>query len=178
MELVNQQETLTQAEIGWMAGIIDGDGSLSMNVRRKNWNGWKGVGVDLHVWVVNTDATIIEKFQSILNKMGIRGYINERQPSSGEFQYKNGKSLLACGLSSMEKIRTLLETIKDSLTGDKKSRANLILEFINRRKVMGKKYKHYSKDDWKIVEDFYRISNGAAWEKIKGSSETIREALA
>ena len=31
----NQQEILTQSEIGYLAGIIDGEGSIAMNVRKK-----------------------------------------------------------------------------------------------------------------------------------------------
>lgn len=174
----NQQETLTQAEIGWLAGIIDGEGTIALNVRKKNWKGWKGVGVDLNLTIVNTDATIIEKAQEIIQKMGIEPYINERKPSSIFNTYKGkGKTILSCTISAMSKIKKVLLCIIDHLVGDKKARANLILKFINKRQSSGKKYKKYTKKDWQIVEDFYKLSGGKAWDKIKESSQTIREAL-
>lgn len=163
----NQQETLTQAEIGWLAGIIEGEGSITMNARKKAWKGWNGFGVDMHIFAVNTDAGIIEKAVSIIRKMGVEPYVYERSCSPIPRRRKDGtycseKTMLTISISKMNDILAVIDHIIDHIAGEKKSRANLIRQFILRRiERKGKHTRHgcawMDDDDWKIVQDFYAL---------------------
>ena len=161
----DQQEKLTQAEIGWLTGIIEGEGSITMNARKKKWKGWQGFGVDMGVTMCNTDAGIIERCVQIIRKMGIEPYIHESALSPIPYR----------GKGNIKKTYKSKGTILSPyMAGEKKSRADLIVEFINRRlKRKGEHSKNgygrtkkggasswMNADDWKIVRNFYNINGG------------------
>ena len=61
----NQQAT--EAEIGWLAGIIDGEGHIGLS----NQNSKKVRSVRVDLQIVNTDIKLIEKLVNILRKMSM-----------------------------------------------------------------------------------------------------------
>jgi hypothetical protein len=164
----NQQGTYTQAELGWLAGILEGEGSLTMNVRKKNWKGWQGVGVDMTLSIANCDALIIEKARSILVRMtGVEPKIYESSTSALYKQdgskYQNpSKTMLYCSVGRMAHILTVLQALEPLFAGEKAARARLIMQYIERR--LSRKGEHTNDgsawmdaDDWKLVAQFYRI---------------------
>jgi len=178
----DQQEMPTLAEIGWLTGIIEGEGSITMNVRKKTWKGWEGVGVDLAIQIVNTDAGITEKAQTILQKMGIQANISERQKvrvmrANGK-DYSVAGTILCVGIHRMVSILAVLRTILPHMAGEKAARARLIEQFIVRRlERKGENTKNgpswYDGYDWKLVRDFYDLSGGKLLPEVEQlSSET------
>jgi hypothetical protein len=161
----NQQETITQAEIGWLAGIIEGEGSITMNARKKQWKGWNGFGVDMQVYAVNTDAGIIQKTVAILRKLGIEPYIYESKTVPIPHKRKDGtysseKTIMSVNVNKMAHILKVLNLIIPHIAGEKRNRAELIVDFITRR--IERKGQHTQKgsswmddEDWEIVKDFY-----------------------
>lgn len=174
----NQQETLTQAEIGWLAGIIEGEGSITMNARKKQWKGWNGFGVDMQIYAVNTDAGIIEKSVSILRKMGVEPHILETKTVPIPHKRKDGtycseKTIMYVNVNRMRDILTVINAIIDHMAGEKKSRASLIRQFIIRR--IERKGQHTNNgcawmdnDDWNIVKDFYALKGCELKPEVKG----------
>ncbi len=167
--IVNQQAT--EAELGWFAGVIDGEGSITMNVRRKSWNGWKGIGVDLKIMVVNTDSGIIDKCSDILEKLNISPYVYERATSpmydkDGKTYHNKTKTIVTLAVNKMSDILKLLTFMQKYLAGEKRTRARLIAKFIKHR--LERKGKNssksgdswYSKYDWELVKQFYTITGG------------------
>lgn len=170
LKIDNQQEMPNQAEIGWLAGIIEGEGSVTMNARKKHWNGWNGYGVDLKIYAVNTDAGIIEKCVQIIRKIGVEPYINERKTvpipkKTNEGVYTSEKTILAVSVSRMVDILKVLHIVTPHMAGEKKSRSNLIMQFIQRRlerkgqRSIKKGTSHMDNKDWQMVKDFYVLSN-------------------
>jgi hypothetical protein len=167
----NQQEILTQAEIGWLAGIIEGEGSVCMNARKKHWKGWNGFGVDLRIMAVNSDAGIIKKCVDIFRKLGINPHIQERgavpiPKRDSDDVYQSVKTMLTLTISRMGDIKKVLEIIIPHTAGEKKERAELIVDFINRRQTRkGDRTKEGSAwmnhEEWGIVEKFYELKGGA-----------------
>lgn len=164
----NQQGTYTQAELGWLAGILEGEGSLTMNVRKKNWKGWQGIGVDMTLSIANTDALIIEKARSILTRLtGCEPKIHESSTSTlykqdgSEYQNRS-KTMLYCSVGRMASILTVLQLLEPLFAGEKAARARLIMQYIERR--LSRKGDHtkdgaawMDADDWKLVGQFYKI---------------------
>lgn len=163
----NQQETVKTEEFAWLAGIIEGEGSITMSVRKKSWNGWNGVGVDCNVQVDNTDSGIILKVKHILNKIGIEPRVSERPTASIKHrdgsEYSSPKTILRIQLSKMSHIKKVLDGIIQHMAGEKKTRAALILEFIQRRQsYQGDRSKGgpswYTGYDWDLVRRFLEIT--------------------
>ena len=166
--IVNQQASAT--DYAWLAGIIDGEGSISMNVRKKSWNGWNGIGVDLSVKVTNTDSGIIDKCSTILEKMDINPHIFEKATNpvykKDGTSYSSNKSILVLNVCKMSNILKLLTHLQEYLGGEKRTRARLIAKFIQNRleRKGGRSSKKgtswYNGYDWETVKKFYEITGG------------------
>lgn len=175
----NQHGTPTETRLAWFAGILEGEGSITLNVRRKEWKGWKGFGVDLQLLVINTDGYIIEEVANILHgiigsapRIIERGRIPDRTTSDGTI-WKQNRAMLMVGVSRMAHIKLVLETLMPFLIGEKKARARLMVQFIERRMThRGDHTKHgaswYDGFDWQLVAQFYAISGGKLPEEVVG----------
>jgi hypothetical protein len=164
----NQQAT--REEIGWLAGIIDGEGYLGFNP------GSKGLYMPcLHI--SNTDETIVLKCQAIFRKLGVNPYIRATKANKTV-----RKDQFRCQIKHMDKMKLILDAVYDYLTGNKQQRASLILEFIDLRQKdkwqwtppnnstnQGGPKKPYSEREYQIFNDC------RAFQK-RGASETTRGA--
>jgi len=162
----NQQEIFNQADFAWLAGIIEGEGTIAMNARKKQWKGWKGFGVDLQIYITNSDAGIIEKSVNVLRSIGIEPLISERdsvpiRKENGGF-YNSCKTIMVVNVNRMSDIAKVLISIIPFMAGEKTSRARLMLKYIERRMSrQGQRssggYSWGDNDDWKMVIDFYAL---------------------
>ena len=175
----NQHGTPTEAQLGWFTGILEGEGSLTLNVRKKSWNGWNGIGIDLQLQIVNTDGYIIEECASIIEgiigsppRIMERGIIPDRMTTDGTI-WRQNKRMLIVGLSKMAHIKTVVDKIMPYMVGEKKARARIISKFIERRMIhKGEHTKGgqswYDGYDWSLVKDFYSISGGKLPDQVEG----------
>lgn len=175
----NQHGTPTIAQLAWLAGIIEGEGSITLNVRRKSWKGWEGIGIDLQIQVVNTDGYIIEEVANILRmiigkepKIMERGAIPDRTTTDGTV-WRQNRAMMMVGVATMGGIQLVLQAIMPYMIGEKKARARIALQFIERRiSHKGQRTKDgsswYEGYDWKLVADFYKISGGKLPDKVVG----------
>jgi hypothetical protein len=166
----NQQATLTEGEIGWLAGIIEGEGSITMNARTKNWKGWSGIGVDLTLCVSNTDGRILDRVADLFHRLtGSVPRINEFKKSPvykpDGTAYLNPKtSIMNISVGRMDDILTVLKLIEPHMVGEKVGRARLMMKFIERRMSRKTPYTKrgqplFDKYDWDAVAEFYKIKN-------------------
>ena len=175
----NQHGTPTEAQLAWLAGIIEGEGSITLNVRRKSWKGWEGIGIDLQIQVVNTDGFIIEEVANILRmiigaepRLMERGKIPDRTTTDGTV-WRQNRAMMMVGVCKMAHILAVLDAILPYMIGEKKARARLAKQFIERRMShKGERTKHgpswYEGYDWKLVADFYQISGGKLPPQVSG----------
>lgn len=121
----NQQETVTEAEFGWLAGIIDGEGSMSINRLLRSTTNYNG-----RVQIPNTNEAIIAKTRSIFDRLGVTGHTEKRQPPP---EKKNKwKTAYVITLNSAGQIALLLPKIIPYLVG-KKDHAEILLTFVQSR---------------------------------------------
>lgn len=121
----NQQATL--AELGWLAGIIDGEGWLGMTVcndrRRVN-----GLQVKPELKINNCDEEIISKTYLILRKLGINPYRRSMKvPGIHRMVYE-------VATKNMTNLIKVISPVYPYLTGNKQMRAKVMLEFMELRK--------------------------------------------
>lgn len=167
----------TREEIGWLAGIIDGEGYLGFQVENDRRGGRKSFGIRPSLHISNTDEEIVLRSQAICRKLGINPYIRATKANTHirKDQYR-------LQIHSMSTLDTLLRAVRDNLTGLKQMRADLMLEFIESRKqaqwtwikpdnATGQSgaMKPYSDREWQIVHEC------KAYQE-RGASETTRRA--
>ncbi len=109
------------AELGWLAGIWDGEGTIGM---------YKLVGGDYMpvCHITNTDYAIIEKAADILRRMGVGRYIQEQHPRNP--RHASRKNVVVSG---QKRVVVFLERLLPFLQGEKRLKAQLVLGFVYSR---------------------------------------------
>ena len=158
----NQQATAS--EIGWLAGIVDGEGHIGLsynNMKRRI------LTCRFDFQIVNTDQELIDKVVLILRKMGVNPHIRERVHKKST--WATNTIVTVPRLPNVEKI---LSVLHEHLTGVKKEKANLMLALLRSRL---KKYpSRGAYDDYEqSLVDAYRET----YVGMCGASTTAREAL-
>lgn len=133
---------ISQLELGWFVGIIDGEGSISI---RK-----QGQTFTPTIKMSNTSKKLIDKYCELLDKMEVSYHCYGRQ-KEGDRKYQWEVSV-----NGRPRVLKLLLLIVDSLVS-KQQQANKVLEWIESRglDLRGK----YTENQLKIISDI-RILNG------------------
>jgi len=153
MDRANPQEMLTDAEAGWLAGIIEGNGYITMGLQRaakKKKDG--GLCVLPRIGVVNQDALIIERVRAYFQRLCVDGiYLAEHGPRVDT--YANAKGILTVSTSRLLGCVRILHAILPHLAGQKGARARLLLDFVERRSAH--KYAPYTPEEVSLVRRFF-----------------------
>lgn len=156
----NQQAS--DIEIGWLAGIIDGEGYIGFS--RQNSKKVHSVRTDIQI--VNCDPDVILKTKRILNMIGVNPYIRERRHGKKEETYSRNFILSMAKFADLKKV---IDTVGHLLTGEKKIRAKLVIDLINSR--MGKtKRDWYNEYEHSLVDRYFEIMKKI---KIRGNPQNV-----
>lgn len=125
----NQQAT--DIELGWLAGIIDGEGWLGVSIETEHWyrvdKHTREKSIKVEVKVVNTDPAIVVRTAEIMRKIGVNPYLRH-----GNRTLKK-TPVYEVSIKRLAPVQRLLLVIRDHLVGTKQQRADLILRFIELR---------------------------------------------
>lgn len=159
----NQQATAS--EIGWLAGIVDGEGHIGLSYNNQKR---RILTCRFDFQIVNTDDELIDKVVSVLRKLGVNPHIRERVHKKST--WATNKIVTVPRLTNVEKVLSILF---DHLTGIKKEKARLMLALLRSR--LSKYPSREAYDDYEqSLVDAYR----ATYVGMCGASTTAREALA
>ena len=154
----NQQQTVSDFEVGWLAGIIEGEGSICLQIHRRN-SRIQALRVTPKVIITNSDKDLMEKVAKILESIGIGKWVNHTKPNNVSTLFKlNGKKtpkfreMTYIHVSGMKRILALLKQIEPCIFGEKKERAQLLIKFIERRFEKSELFRcagnyHYDEED-------------------------------
>jgi hypothetical protein len=163
-EMDNPQ--VTAIELAWLAGIWDGEGTIS--VRRNT----PIKQLSPRCSMVNTNPMILERVCDILTRLGIRHYMREK--GAGGFE----GSVKQCWIISMDSLTSaaqFLQYVKPFLVG-KQAQACLLARFVSsrlrRKQLTPLHLAPYSKEELHACTELYLINGNQ-----RGTSETTREAL-
>ena len=108
----NRGRALDPTEAAWLAGLIDGDGTIALSRRHKNEHR------QLEVSIANTDFALLEHVKSIvgMGRITRKRTVARNHTPSGVYQISNRQAL------------SLLNQIYPYLRTYKAKRANLVLE--------------------------------------------------
>lgn len=172
----NQQVTL--AELGWLAGIIDGEGYIGLRPMHDNRKGPEYVvyGPELHI--SNTDEAIILKAADICRRLGSNAYIRH-SPMNGRVK----KDQYRLQTRRMTQTLLILKPVLPYMTGGKQRRGELIVRFIELR-LSNEGIRNPNIGNGKrgagrikpLTPEEQAIYNEVAPMSHRGTSEAIREA--
>jgi hypothetical protein len=121
----DQQIRLTERDLAWLAGTWEADGSFSLN---ECINQSKYTQYQVNMQYVNTDIELAAEVMGILRKMQV-GYYQLSRIQTG-FGTKMKHEVRVSGFKRCDRFLTQLIPY---LRGQKKRRAEIILEFIHER---------------------------------------------
>jgi len=160
---------VTETDRAWLAGIWDGEGSISLFSNNEH-NG--SVKLKPVVNMVNTDLAIINKVLDILEQAGCKPYIVNRPHSK---KNANHRDVVEIKFSSIPSIIPALELMVPYLCGTKRAKAEILLRYAKRRAdkfAVGDRT--YDEDDWNDYEQIRSsettreapVANSTLWKKI------------
>lgn len=153
----NQQAT--ELEIGWLAGIYDGEGYIGFT--RQNAKKVRSIRPDIQL--VNCDPDVILKTKRILNMIGINPYIRERVHNK-----KLWSRNYILSMSKFSHVKKFIDTLGHLLTGEKKKRAELMIKLVNSR-IVKTKQDQYTEEELALVDRYFETMKGV---KIRGNTHT------
>lgn len=123
-------------DLYWLAGIVDGEGSVHLKQRCGKQNlikfGGKSPTFAPVVSIGNTDVGMLHRVSEILVHYDIKFYWQVRR-SLGE-KYINAKEYLILAVEGYRSVKALAELICDKVyTHQKKAQLEVVLEYINNR---------------------------------------------
>jgi len=119
---VNPQAKVTEIEKAWLAGIIDGEGSLRIDYPRE-----KG-SASPRIIITNNDWALIEKVVDICQRIGVTPHVAQRK---GRRSFTKDVQIL-----NMTKLLTILPAVMPYLTGQKEKQAIILFNFCKQRKEL------------------------------------------
>lgn len=186
----NQQAT--DIELGWLAGIIDGEGWIGFAVCRDKRGGatsqrmrWSA---RVEVRVNNCDPAIVERCAAIFKLLGVNPYVRGGRASSTR------RMVYECACKHMTGVEKILLPIREHLTGIKKQRAEYMLRFIVLRREnpghpnpayemnsRGRKgprsLRPYTEEELQLIEACRAIQSAGASETTRATRDTALKAV-
>lgn len=134
---------MTELEAAYLAGIIDGDGSLTLSHRRRNAaRGWESI--ELHISISNTNQSLMSHLSQML---GAPFY------SAKDRRNRKWKQHFVISFSAFVELNALLTRIIPYLIV-KRRQAEIMLELVKRR--LSKE--PYTDEDRKLVRELRRLN--------------------
>jgi hypothetical protein len=162
----NQQGTLavTDFEVGWLAGIIDGEGTIAFSVYALRHNGkiLQDVRVKPQIIVTNTDKDLVEKVADIFGRRRIGVHFQTRTQHGRSFagnKPSKYRPLHVANISGFLRAKKALEFIGPHLVS-KKAKADLVLRYIVQRELKRSENKNAAIDeqDIRLIRDILLFS--------------------
>lgn len=146
----------TEVQLAWLAGIIDGEGSISASVT-PSYRGGGRIRICPFVTINNTDLGIIEACCSILDGLGIKYCLRARTRSTNLMA---SKTCFDIRMNQFKKLQILLPLLIPHLKSVKREYAEKILKFALIRQGRGFprneeghiQGKPYSQDEIKLID--------------------------
>jgi len=121
---VNPQETVSEAEMGWLAGVIDGEGCMHIDLEPRN-------GAHPYLTITNSNFVLAEKVAGIWHRLGVGCRIQTRKRHNP--RHSPVKDVMVIGYRRLEKA---LAAILPYLVA-KQDEGLLLQEFIQSRLRVG-----------------------------------------
>ena len=113
-------------DIGWLAGIIDGEGCLTARMHYDKRDNRTRVGVRVNV--SNSDVKVINKIRRVLDDLEVHYSVQERKPAKSSW-----KTVYHVDIQAYADVRKVLVHTINHLASNKKEIADAMLVYTQRR---------------------------------------------
>lgn len=156
----NEQETAVA--VGYLAGMLDGEGSVVMSVCERSQGRVRQLRVTPKVVLTNTDLGIIERCVQCLKLIGVTQHVRHQSARNGKM-FKGAKDVHYIEIFGNNRVHGLLSKIGNLLGGEKKQRASILMRFIERRVQRANDFgmannMRYDKEDLDNILDFLSVT--------------------
>lgn len=153
--MLHRDNMTQETDLAWLAGIIDGEGSVQITKCKRNYktgSSWFVYTFRIHIY--NTDNLIIKKASEILqnNSISFRIYIKK----DFKITQWNKKTYYYIQIQRKQDLKNILEKIIPYLIKYEK-KAKLLFELMNRR--MNKKREHYNQEEIFLINQIRESQN-------------------
>lgn len=160
---------VTETDRAWLAGIIDGEGSISLFAFQEK-DGYTKLKPSISF--VNTDLGIINKALEILEQADCSTHIHRRELSKKNPKHKDVYEVKAGAILEIEKFLLL---VSPYLSGDKKAKAEILLRFVRRRKSRREQHGRndlatYTPEDW---DDLHLIRSSTTTRETSSDDDIV-----
>mgnify|MGYP001560900035 CR=1 FL=1 len=130
MENRDNQQATSETDKAWLAGAIEGDGSISMGFQKSpRANNKEGFAAVPSISFCNQDSLLIERVVYLLKEMGQKNvYIREVKGN-----YENSRDTMSVRLTGLRSVLNVLQAILPYLIGDKTAKTRLLISYLNSR---------------------------------------------
>jgi len=185
----NQQGTPTKVELAWLAGFIEGEGSLALSAwNRLDNHASRNPKIAVSIKIYNTDAALISRCRDILKGIGVEPYMKEREQKpmlkhDGSKQYKSVDPMLTLTVSKLSSAQKALTCLTPYLFGDKRIRAEIMLEYLDKRLSRQKENSgnfrnlRYQDDEIALVKKFYTLTRPGQTKAFARRGETPQRVM-
>ncbi len=122
----NQQE-ISQAQLAYLGGLIDGEGCVAVTVQTKHGRVGKTFQIVPHISFTNTEKVLVDEYVAILESLDVARYIAHREQHGRNAE---SWSVVTKGLKRAVK---LLPYLRQWCRGKKRDNATDLLEFCESR---------------------------------------------
>jgi len=155
-ETMGNQQEVSEIELAWLAGMLNGDGCFSLTFRSRNGK----LKCDMSLTITQCDPGVIDKADELFNKIGITPGISEYAASGAGVRTKWNLRI-----SKMAHIHRVIEAIIPYMIGEKAAQANLMKRYLDRRLPYAdpalRRWKggeiENDIESLKIAADFYKV---------------------
>jgi hypothetical protein len=161
-------------ELYWLAGLMEGDGSICLH-RFKRPNGSWRIACD--VLFINNDPNLINEVDRMARKyIGVTMYLQTRRVD--DEKHATNYQLLCSSYTDCYKF---LKAVVPYMRGEKRAVGNLMIRFLQSRGLPNKKAEEirqpYTDIEHKIYEQTKNLTRRGVDKKLQGISETKRKTL-
>jgi len=152
---------LTDFERGYLAGLVDGDGCITLNIARRRRAKKDSIQIRPTVFISSTSPEIIEYVMFLFRKAGFKWfYLDECNRGK-----QNRKNLIQIRIQDQLKVLAFLEAVTPFLRG-KRRQAELVREFLRSRlskRITGRGRAPYDKREVEIYMEVRKLNWRGKW---------------
>lgn len=162
MNTGNQQEIGMTADLGWLAGITDGEGCIALLVFGKAPSREGRFRLQMRVTIANSNEGVSDRITRTLAQLGI-GFHIQKQASKSK-GVATGRIMVLVHISTIPMIEKFLDIVLPHMSDTNKlERGRILLQLIRQRRAFaeasGMRATHcYTKADVDLIMEFLRLT--------------------
>jgi hypothetical protein len=157
-------------EIGWLAGVIDGEGSISISTDKK------ANRLHAQVFLTNSNEAMLLKARRIMLGLGVENpRLHFHSIGRSKFSYRSNVPCHRIYVGTASGMKLLLQAILPQLTS-KREQAELMLEFLQHRKGRSARVR-FTKRDFEIAAAIREINRPTVRALETNTRSTAEDAV-